>query len=62
MAGRAKSNAPDDAAVNTGDEDNATAPAIPKAVPAAFLSALTGAITTAVTTAVSDVRPVPTPS
>ena len=61
MAGHAKRNSPEDAAANTVDKDNATAPPITKAVLTKFLTSITGAITTAITTAVSAVRPVSTP-
>ena len=61
MAGNANRNVSDDAAANAGDEDDTTAPAIPKEILAEFLAALTGAITTAVVTRVSVVRSVPTP-
>ena len=61
MAGYTKSNSPYDAATNTSDKDDKTAPAIPEAVLAAFLTAPTDAITTAVATAVFAVGTVSTP-
>ena len=61
MAGRAKRNAPDNAAVNADNKDNVPAPAIPEAILTEFLAALTSAITTPIATAVSSVRPAPTP-
>ena len=61
MDRRAKRNAPDNAATNTGNKDNAAVLAITKALLAAFLTALTGAITTDFATAISAVRPVSTP-
>ena len=42
MARRTERNAPDDAAVNAGNEDDATAPVTPKEVLSAFLTALWG--------------------
>ena len=61
MSGRKNTNALDDTTTNTGDEDDAMSPAIPKAVLAVFLAALTGTITTVVSTAVSAVQLVSTP-
>ena len=61
MDRRAKRNIPDDAAANTGDKENATAPKMTKVVLAEFFATITGIITTAVATTVSAVQPAPTP-